>query len=130
MQADSASWSLAQAPAPTQKFWGKSAELTTEGRVRLVLRLQDGTDELYSWNVATVFLRNVVMGEKYVEPVGTMHVLNDSTGAKSNIEFRSKGMFGGRGEDVQVDIFTPDGSRAGVSLTGTWTGGLRDRAWR
>ncbi len=135
MQADSASWSLSQAPAPTQKFWGKSAELTTEGRVRLVLRLPDGSDELYSWNVATVFLRNVVMGEKYVEPVGTMHVVNDSTGAKANIEFRSKGMFGGRGEDVKVETFAPDGSHAGVSLTGTWTGGLRsapsgDEIWR
>ncbi|KAH8900990.1 hypothetical protein GQ53DRAFT_740147 [Thozetella sp. PMI_491] len=135
MQADSASWSFSQAPAPTQKFWGKSAELTTEGRVRVSLRLPDGTDELYSWNIATVFLRNVVMGEKYVEPVGTMHVINDSTGAKAAIEFRSKGMFGGRGEDVQVEIFGPDGSHAGVSLTGTWTSGLRsmpagDEIWR
>ena len=40
MHADSALWSFTQSPAPTQKFWGKSAELTTEGRVRLVLRLQ------------------------------------------------------------------------------------------
>ncbi|KAK3941236.1 hypothetical protein QBC46DRAFT_311932 [Diplogelasinospora grovesii] len=126
MQADSASWSFAQSPVPTQKFWGKSAELTTEGRVRVALRLPgNGAEELYSWNIATVFLRNVVMGEKYVEPVGTMHVTNDTTGHKAAIEFRSKGMFGGRGEDVQVEIFGSDGSHAGSSLTGTWTTGLR-----
>ncbi|KAK3378581.1 Oxysterol-binding protein-domain-containing protein [Podospora didyma] len=125
MQADSASWSFAQSPAPTQKFWGKSAELTTEGRVRVSLRLPDGTDELFSWNIATMFLRNVVMGEKYVEPVGTMHVTNETTGAKAAVEFRSKGVFGGRGEEVQVETFAPDGTHSGASLTGTWTGALR-----
>jgi hypothetical protein len=125
MHADAAAWSFAQSPAPTQKFWGKSAELTTEGRARVSLRLPDGSDERYSWAVATVFLRNVVMGEKYVEPVGTMTVANDTTGARATIEFRSKGMFGGRGEDVVVETFGPNGRHAGVGLAGTWTGGLK-----
>lgn len=125
MQADSALWSFSQSPAPSQKFWGKSAEITTEGRVRVSLHRPDGSAELYSWNIATVFLRNVVMGEKYVEPVGTMHVANDSTGSKATVEFRSKGVFGGRGEDVQVELYNADGSHAGASLTGTWTAALR-----
>ncbi|KAK3903952.1 putative oxysterol binding protein [Staphylotrichum tortipilum] len=89
-------------PAPTQKFWGKSAELTTDGR------------EHYSWATATVFLRNVVMGEN-----------NDSTGAKAAVEFRSKGVFGGRGEEVQVEVFGPDGGHTGLSMNGTWTGALK-----
>ncbi|KAF2965530.1 hypothetical protein GQX73_g8048 [Xylaria multiplex] len=125
MQADAENWSLAQSPAPGQKFWGKSAEITTDGRVRVELRLPDGTDELYSWSIGTMFLRNVVMGEKYVEPVGTMTVSNESTGAKANIEFKTKGMFGGRCEDVHVDIYGPDGAPTGVSLTGTWTKSLQ-----
>jgi 5-oxoprolinase (ATP-hydrolysing) len=125
MQADSAHWSFGQSPAPTQKFWGKSAELTTDGRVRVTLRLPDGGEEYYSWNTATVFLRNVVMGEKYVEPVGTMHVCNDSTGAKAAVEFRSKGVFGGRGEEVQVEVYGPDGAHTGLSMNGTWTGALK-----
>ncbi|KAI1500858.1 oxysterol-binding protein [Biscogniauxia marginata] len=125
LHADAASWSLAQSPAPAQKFWGKSAEITTEGRVRVALRLPDGTDELYSWAIGTMFLRNVVMGEKYVEPVGNMTICNDSTGAKANIEFRAKGMFGGRCEDVYVDILGPDGASTGTTLTGTWTKSLQ-----
>ncbi|KAL2132806.1 hypothetical protein VTI74DRAFT_3356 [Chaetomium olivicolor] len=125
MQADAARWSFAQSPAPTQKFWGKSAELTTDGRARVVLRLQDGSDEYYSWNTATVFLRNVVMGEKYVEPVGSMHVSNDSSGAKATVEFRSKGVFGGRGEEVAVEVFQADGKHSGLGLSGTWTGALK-----
>ncbi|EPE34192.1 Oxysterol-binding protein-like protein [Glarea lozoyensis ATCC 20868] len=124
-QADSANWSLNQSPAPVQNFWGKSAELITEGRVRIALRLPDGSEEFYSWNTATVFLRNVVMGEKYVEPVGTMVITNESTGGKANVEFKQKGMFGGRSEDVVVDTFGPDGSSTGLGLVGTWTTSLK-----
>jgi oxysterol-binding protein-related protein 3/6/7 len=125
MHADAALWSFAQSPAPSQKFWGKSAELTTEGDVRIALRLPDGTDEHYSWTHATMFLRNVVMGEKYLEPVGTMAVNNESTGAKAQIEFRSKGMFGGRAEEVQVETYGSDGAHTGLALTGSWTNGLK-----
>ncbi|ATY59195.1 hypothetical protein A9K55_002494 [Cordyceps militaris] len=124
IHAESAQWSLAQSAAPGQKFWGKSAEITTDGRVRVALHLEDGKDELYSWNIANMFLRNVVMGEKYVEPVGTMTVTNDSTSHKASIEFRSKGMFGGRSEDVVVEILNPDGSDAGTGMAGTWTTSL------
>ncbi|CAG8949878.1 hypothetical protein HYFRA_00004206 [Hymenoscyphus fraxineus] len=124
-QADSANWSFSQSPAPVQNFWGKSAELITEGRVRIALRLPDGTEELYSWLTAPQFLRNVVMGEKYVEPVGTMVVINESTGAKANVEFKQKGMFGGRSEDVQVDSFGPDGAPTGLGLIGNWTTNLK-----
>lgn len=124
-QADSDNWSFIHAAAPIQKFWGKSAELITDGRVRVVLRLKDGTDECYSWNVATVFLRNVVMGEKYVEPVGSITVLNETTGAKATIEFKTKGMFGGRSEDVVVESYDSKGTHTSLSLAGTWTSSLR-----
>jgi oxysterol-binding protein-related protein 3/6/7 len=124
-QADSPNWSFAHSPLPSQQFWGKSAEITTDGRVRIVLRLQDGSDERYSWNVATVFLRNVVMGDKYVEPVGTMSVVSESSGAKATIEFKSKGMFGGRSEDVIVESYDNKGTHTGLGLTGTWTNSLR-----
>ncbi|KUJ15600.1 uncharacterized protein LY89DRAFT_587110 [Mollisia scopiformis] len=124
-QADSSKWSLSQSPAPSQKFWGKSAELVTEGRVRVVLHLLDGSDELYSWNVAAAFLRNVVMGEKYVEPVGSMTITNETIGSKATAEFKQKGMFGGRSEDVQVESYDADGVHTGVGLTGNWTSHLR-----
>ncbi|KAH7419902.1 Oxysterol-binding protein-domain-containing protein [Cadophora sp. MPI-SDFR-AT-0126] len=124
-QADSTRWSFSQSPAPTQKFWGKSAELITEGRVRLVLHLPDGSDEFYSWNTATVFLRNVVVGEKYVEPVGTMTVTNETDSSKATVEFKQKGMFGGRSEDVQIDTYGPNGAPTGLGLVGNWTTSLQ-----
>jgi len=125
MHADAALWSFTQSPAPAQKFWGKSAELTTDGRARIALRLPDGTDEFYSWNIAAMYLRNVVMGEKYIEPVNNMTINNESSGAKATADFPSKGVFGGRSEEVKVDIFEADGSHAGLNLSGTWTTSLR-----
>jgi len=65
------------------------------------------------------------MGEKYVEPVGTMTVVNETIGGKATVEFKQKGMFGGRSEDVQVDAYSPDGTHTGFGLTGTWTTSLR-----
>ncbi|CZS92287.1 probable oxysterol-binding protein 1 [Rhynchosporium graminicola] len=124
-QADSARWSLSQSPAPTQKFWGKSAELITEGRVRLVLHLPDGNDEFYSWNIATVFLRNVVVGEKYVEPVGSMTVTNETAASKATVDFKQKGMFGGRSEEVVVETYGSDGAPTGLGLVGNWTTNLQ-----
>ncbi|KXJ91141.1 Oxysterol-binding protein-domain-containing protein [Microdochium bolleyi] len=125
MHADAALWSFTQSPAPAQKFWGKSAELTSDGRARIALRLPDGTDEFYSWNIATMYLRNVVMGEKYIEPVNNMTINNESSGAKATVDFPSKGVFGGRSEEVKVDIFDANGSHAGLGLSGTWTNSLR-----
>ncbi|TQS38171.1 hypothetical protein Golomagni_01330 [Golovinomyces magnicellulatus] len=124
-QADSMNWSISQSPAPTNKFWGKSAEILTEGRIRLVLHLKNSRDELYSWNIASSFLRNVVIGEKYVEPVGSTTIVNESTGAKAVIDYKHKGMFGGRSEDVDVKIHGPDGKSSPISMVGTWTNSLR-----
>ena len=36
-QAESQNWTFIQSPTPVQKFWGKSAELNTDGRVRIFL---------------------------------------------------------------------------------------------
>ncbi|CCU81571.1 oxysterol-binding protein 1 [Blumeria hordei DH14] len=123
-QADSLNWSISHSPAPTNKFWGKSAELITDGRVRLVLRLKDGSEELYSWTVANAFLRNVVMGEKYIEPVGSVTVTNESTGAHAVIEFKQKGIFGGRSEDVEAKAQNADRNEPSI-LIGNWTNSLR-----
>ena len=120
-QAESDSWTLSQSPLPSQKFWGKSAELTTEGKFRLTLR---PTGDHFSWCPATSFLRNIIAGEKYVEPVGTMIVVNEITGEKAVVTFKTKGMFSGRSEDVGVQTFDAYGDEQLLGLTGKWTSSL------
>jgi hypothetical protein len=93
--------------------------------MHVVLRLKDGTDECYSWPIATVFLRNVVMGEKYIEPVGSVSVANETAGTSATVEFKTKGMFGGRSEDVVCELYDEAGFKTPHGLTGTWTTSLR-----
>jgi oxysterol-binding protein-related protein 3/6/7 len=135
-QAEAKDWTFLQAPMPMQKFWGKSAEINTDGRVRIFLHSvrgnsEDGasngtvaTGETYSWTLATSFLRNVIAGEKYVEPVSTMTILNESSGAKAVVTFKAGGMFAGRSEEVSVQIIDSDGQPLSTGLAGKWTGHL------
>ncbi|KAI9823147.1 MAG: hypothetical protein M1832_002590 [Thelocarpon impressellum] len=120
-QAEASEWTLTHFPMPTQKFWGKSVELNTEGRVRVVLH---SSKERYSWTGATCFLRNIIAGEKYVEPVGTMTVANETTGDKAVVTFKAKGMFSGRSEDVVVQAYDKHSEELPLGLAGKWTSSL------
>ncbi|PSK42375.1 hypothetical protein B9Z65_4289 [Elsinoe australis] len=131
-------WSLAQTPRPVQKFWGKSVEVNTEGRFRLVVNTTAGSgekvngeagrksEERYSWAQPTAYLRNVIAGEKYVEPTGSMTVANETDGSKAVATFKASGMFSGRSEEVNVAFFAAgSGQSLDVSVVGTWTKELR-----
>ncbi|KIW00961.1 uncharacterized protein PV09_07483 [Verruconis gallopava] len=120
-QAEAEDWTFLQAPMPVQKFWGKSAELNTEGRVRVFLHT---VGEAYSWTLATSFLRNVIAGEKYVEPVSTMTVICETTGMKAIATFKAGGMFAGRSEEVTVQAFDGSGQQLPHGLGGKWTSHL------
>ena len=120
-QAESEHWTFTQPPMPTQKFWGKSAELVTEGQVRIILH---STGDRFSWAPATCFLRNIIAGEKYVEPVGSMTITNEATGESATITFKAKGMFSGRSEDVAVQLFDSYSDELPLGLVGKWTHSL------
>ncbi|KAL4919092.1 Oxysterol-binding protein-domain-containing protein [Aspergillus aurantiobrunneus] len=120
-QADSKDWSLAQSPRPSQKFWGKSAEIVTEGKLRITLH---PTGEHFSLSPATSFLRNIIAGEKYVEPVGEMTVLNETTGHRSISTFKAGGMFSGRSEEVSTKLLDSSGRNTPLGLSGTWTSSI------
>lgn len=116
-------WCFTQSPRPDQKFWGKSVELNTDGRARVVLQ---EAKESYSWNQATCFLRNVIAGEKYVEPVQNMTVLCETTGLSAVVTFKSGGMFSGRSEEVTAQLFDPSADASlPLGLTGKWTESLK-----
>jgi hypothetical protein len=121
-QADSRDWSLTQSPKPTQKFWGKSAEINTDGKTRLTLH---SSGDHFSWGSATSFLRNIIAGEKYVEPVGEMSVFNETTGQKSIATFKAGGMFSGRSEEITVKTYDSHGHELPLGLSGTWTSSLQ-----
>lgn len=116
-QAESQNWTYNHSPSPTQKFWGKSAELLTDGKVRVILHT---TGDRFTWTTASCFLRNILAGEKYVEPVGSMIIVNETNGQKAVATFKSKGMFSGRSEDVVVQTFSRTGQELPQRLEGRW----------
>jgi hypothetical protein len=120
-QAQAQDWTFVQSPMPVQKFWGKSAELNTDGRVRIFLHKGN---EHYSWIQATSYLRNIIAGEKYVEPSGTMTIISETTGAKAVCTFKAGGMFAGRSEEVSIQVFDSTGSVLPIGATGKWTQSL------
>ncbi|RMZ90622.1 hypothetical protein DV736_g2144, partial [Chaetothyriales sp. CBS 134916] len=120
--AESSDWAFTQSPQPLQKFWGKSSEIITDGKARLVFF---GSGHSYSWVAPTCFLRNIIAGEKYIEPVGTMTVFNETDGSKAVATFKAKGMFSGRSEELEVELFDQHGTPTGLGLDGTWTQSLQ-----
>jgi oxysterol-binding protein-related protein 3/6/7 len=115
--AESNEWAFAHSPLPSQKFWGKSSELLTDGKARVHLH---PSGETLSWSSATSFLRNILAGEKYVEPVGVMAVVNETTGQKAVVTFKAKGMFAGRSEELTAQTFDAHGQELPLGLHGTW----------
>lgn len=118
MQAESAGWTLHYSPSPQQQIWGKSVELNNKGPLRLSIT---STGEVYEWKQPTTFLRNIIAGEKYSEPVGSITV-SCSNGWRSVIEYKAGGMFSGRSEELKGKVISPDGhEKAGYLLDGKWT---------
>ncbi|EMR09714.1 hypothetical protein PNEG_01900 [Pneumocystis murina B123] len=118
--AESTSWTFSHSPKPKQRFWGKSAELITDGSVLIKLI----TGDIYIYRKPAVFLRNVAFGEKYVEPSGHMTILNISTGEKAVISFKPGKMFSGRSEELFVQAYSGSGTLQPLSITGFWTHSL------
>ncbi|KAL6702899.1 Oxysterol-binding protein 3 [Coniothyrium glycines] len=120
-QAEANDWTFCQSATPTQKFWGKSAEINTDGRVRVFFH---NSGEHYSWTIATSYLRNMIAGEKYLEPTGTMTIISETTGAQAVCTFKAGGMFAGRSEECFIQVFDGTGSVLPSGATGKWTTAL------
>ncbi|CAI4999759.1 AVN_HP_G0101060.mRNA.1.CDS.1 [Saccharomyces cerevisiae] len=114
-------WECSYTVTPSQKFWGKSIELNNEGILRLKFKT---TGELFEWTQPTTILKNLIAGERYMEPVNEFEV-HSSKGDKSHILFDKAGMFSGRSEGFKVSIIPPPSSnRKKETLAGKWTQSL------
>ncbi|ODQ67631.1 hypothetical protein NADFUDRAFT_82056 [Nadsonia fulvescens var. elongata DSM 6958] len=120
IQAESCTgWSLVHSPNPNQKFWGKSAEIVTNGPVVVTLPVDSGP-EVFQWTHPTTFLRNIIAGEKYIEPVDSFTV-HSSLGERAVITFKAGGVFSGRSEEFFVKVFNAQGLPLPITASGKWT---------
>ncbi|KDQ63845.1 hypothetical protein JAAARDRAFT_29892 [Jaapia argillacea MUCL 33604] len=79
-------WELHATSSGKTKFWGKSLEIIPLG----VTRLQIGNDH-YEWKKPSSFMRNIMMGTKYLEHCGKMVIENTRDGARCVLDFKESG---------------------------------------
>ncbi|KAK9466752.1 Oxysterol-binding protein-domain-containing protein [Lipomyces arxii] len=120
--AESKNWTYSYCPQPSQKFWGKSAEIISEGPITIGIAGRDEVVTSYTYTMPTTYLRNMLAGEKYIEPSGQVTVVA-SSGHRAVIEFKAKSMFSAqRSEEVVVQVFAPQHNNPlPIGLTGEWT---------
>lgn len=118
--ADHSDWECSYTVSPLQRFWGKSVELNNEGTFRLKFKK---SKESFEWLQPTTMLKNLIAGERYVEPINEFEVLSSSSGS-STVSFQAAGMFSGRSEQLTLQV-EPAGE-AKKTLHGKWTESLVD----
>lgn len=106
-------WELNATSAGKTKFWGKSLEIIPLGTTRLKI----GNDK-YEWNKPSSFMRNLMMGTKYLEHCGKMTIENTTTGATCVLDFKQSGYWGASNE-VSGMILSPSRDVA-ARIEGKW----------
>lgn len=114
---DTEHWTLDYALSPGQKFWGKQSEVTTKGTVYLK---DKSTGEVFTWTQPTTMIKNIIAGETYAEPTGSV-TIKSSNGYKAVAEFAKGGMWSGRSEGVIVKAFDNRKKELTYSVEGNWT---------
>ena len=106
--------------------------MQVEGTVKVVLL---ATGEVVTWVKPACYMRNIIAGEKYVEPVGEIVIWNHTSGEKAVVEFKpAKGIWSGRAEDLEITTYTKDGG-VGARAEGQWSEAIRsvpggEEVWR
>ncbi|KAI9445412.1 Oxysterol-binding protein-domain-containing protein [Lactarius indigo] len=111
--AEGEGWELYATSAGKTKFWGKSLEIIPLG----VNHVKIGGDH-YQWRKPSSFMRNLMMGTKYLEHTGKMTIENVSTGARCVVEFRESGYWGVPNQ-VYGTVYSPTGDIE-TTLEGKW----------
>ncbi|EEB05348.1 sterol binding ankyrin repeat protein [Schizosaccharomyces japonicus yFS275] len=115
--AESPNWVWNHSPKPVQKFWGKSMELNTLGPVTIKL----ACGSTFKFVKPSCFLKNVAIGEKYVEPYDHLIITDLTTLDKAKIQFKSGGLFSGRNEDFVAHVTRKNGTTDSRFMKGKWT---------
>ncbi|KAF5355705.1 hypothetical protein D9756_003947 [Leucocoprinus leucothites] len=106
-------WELAATSAGRTKFWGKSLEIIPQG----VTRLRIGNDH-FTWTRPSSFMRNLLVGTKYLEHCGELTVENNTNQYRCVVDFKQNGYWG-PSNVVSGNIYSPTGDIVS-RLEGKW----------
>jgi oxysterol-binding protein-related protein 8 len=110
------------------KFWGNTAESKLNGTAYLRVFGKEGWEETYALTFPSFNVRGILMGQLCIEVVGKTQircVSGENCGSLdyvADIEFKSKGMFRGKFNQLTADI--SDGGKTLHTLSGAWDGDI------
>jgi len=111
--ADGEGWELYATSAGRTKFWGKSLEIIPIGTIHVKIG-----DDHFEWKKPSSFMRNLMMGTKYLEHCGKLTIDNTSTDACCVLDFKQSGYWADSNV-VSGTIFSPSGKIV-TYLEGKW----------
>ncbi|KAG2231171.1 hypothetical protein INT48_002952 [Thamnidium elegans] len=108
------------------KFWGKSMEFIAEGIFHVCLN----DKEHFTFTKPSSWMRNMIAGEKYLEHVGEMKVINQTTGEYAIVTFKEGtggGLFSAPKERNHVTglLYTSNGEKK-KRIVGKWSESLAE----
>ncbi|KAG6850320.1 hypothetical protein H0H93_014895 [Arthromyces matolae] len=119
--AEGKGWELNATSSGKTKFWGKSLEIIPLGNTRL--KIQDDhyvcvLPERLQRNKPSSFMRNIMVGTKYLEHTGKMTIENLRDRTRCVIDFKQNGYWG-PSNVVSGDVYDPSGDIV-MHMEGKW----------
>lgn len=111
--AEGEGWEWWATSAGKNHFWGKSLEIEQTGATHLKI----GNDH-FQWFKPSSFIRNLMVGTKYLEHVGSLSIENMTTGSRCVIEFQEAGYWG-TPNLLSGTVYSPKG-KVETRLEGAW----------
>ncbi|TFY59438.1 hypothetical protein EVJ58_g5773 [Rhodofomes roseus] len=106
-------WELWATSSGKTKFWGKSLEIIPQGTTHLKL----AHDSEYRKRPSS-FMRNLMMGTKYLEHCGKLIIEHTASGGKCVLDFKEGGYWGPANQ-VSGAVVSPNG-KTQAHLEGKW----------
>ncbi|KAI0824172.1 Oxysterol-binding protein-domain-containing protein [Trametes gibbosa] len=111
--AEGEGWELYATSSGKTKFWGKSMEIIPQGTIHLKLG-----EEHFQWTRPSSFIRNLMMGTKYLEHIGKMVIKNTSRGDSCTLDFKEGGYWGPT--NVVSGVINSSSGDVLANLEGKW----------
>ncbi|KAI0067905.1 hypothetical protein BV25DRAFT_1834873 [Artomyces pyxidatus] len=106
-------WEMYATSSGKTKFWGKSLEIIPIGSNHVKI----GEDH-YEWKKPSTFMRNLMVGTKYLEHAGKMTIENLTTHMRCVVEFKENGYWT-IANLVHGTVYSPSGNIE-ATLEGKW----------
>ncbi|KAG8999859.1 hypothetical protein FRB94_005884 [Tulasnella sp. JGI-2019a] len=112
-------WEYWATSSADSKFWGRSLEIINKGTTHVKIGQSH-----YKWQKPSSFMRNLIVGEKYLTHEGEMTITDTNTGHRCVVTFKEGGYFGGS-RSVQAVVSHPRAPKQVLArLDGSWNDGV------